>query len=56
MQAYTMYDKDLDEWYVSIYDTRNYANSQQFFGYTTEQQAKDDMPLLVAKMRSRRWN
>jgi hypothetical protein len=54
MQAYVMYDKELDEWYVSVYDTRNYANSQQFFGYETKAQAEADMPLLVAKLRSRR--
>lgn len=51
MQAYVMFDKELGEWYVSIYDTRNHGNSQQFFGYTTEQQATEDMPILVAKMR-----
>ena len=54
MQACVMYDKELDEWYVSIYDTRDYANSQQFFGYTTKQQAEEDMPLLVAKLQRRR--
>ena len=51
MQAYVMYDIELDEWYVSVYDSRNYANSRQFFGYTTKAQAEEDMPLLVAKMR-----
>jgi len=54
MQAYTMFDKELGEWYVSIYDTRNYANSQQFFGYESKAQAEEDMPLLVVKMR-RSW-
>lgn len=54
MQAVVMFDKELGEWYVSIYDTRNYANSQQFFGYETKRQAEDDMPLLVAKLRARR--
>lgn len=53
MQAYVMYDKELDEWYVSVYDSRNYANSQQFFGYTTKEQAEEDMPLLVARIRRR---
>lgn len=51
MQAAVMFDKELGEWYVSIYDTRNYANSQQFFGYETKAQAEEDMPLLIAKMR-----
>lgn len=51
MQAYAMYDKELDEWYVSIYDADNPDNSRQFFGYTTEEQAAADIPLLIAKMR-----
>jgi len=50
MNAFTMYDADLDEWYVSIYDTRNADNSQQFFGYTTKAQADEDTPFLIAKM------
>lgn len=54
MQSYVMFDKELGEWYVSIYDTRNYANSQQFFGYATKQQAEEDMPLLVVKLQRRR--
>lgn len=54
MQAYAMFDKELGEWYVSIYDSCHYANSQQFFGYTTKEQAEEDMPLLIAKMR-RSW-
>lgn len=53
MEAFTMYDADLDEWYVSIYDRHNTANSRQFFGYTTEQQAADDIPFLIRKMRAR---
>ncbi len=53
MKAYVMFDSELGEWYVSIYDSRNYANSQQFFGYETEQQATEDMPLLIAKLRRR---
>jgi len=53
MQAVVMYDKELGEWYVSIYDTRNYSNSEQFFGYETKAQAEEDMPLLVAKLRRR---
>lgn len=56
MQAAVMFDKELGEWYVSIYDTRNYANSQQFFGYETKEQATEDMPLLVAKLQARRWS
>jgi hypothetical protein len=51
MRAYTMFDKELGEWYVSVYDTRNYANSQQFFGYATKEQAEEDTPILIAKMR-----
>ena len=51
MQAFVMYDKDLDEWYVCICDSRNHANNRQFFGYTTKEQAEEDMPLLVAKLR-----
>jgi hypothetical protein len=54
MQASVMFDKELGEWYVSIYDTRNYANSQQFFGYETKAQAEKDMPFLVARLRARR--
>lgn len=53
MQAYVMFDKELGEWYVSIYDTRNAVNSHQFFGYETKAQAEADMLLLVAKMRRR---
>ncbi len=53
MQAYVMYDSELGEWYVSIYDSRNYSNSQQFFGYETKEQAEEDMPFLVAKLRRR---
>lgn len=55
MQAVVMFDKELGEWYVSIYDNRNYANSQQFFGYESKSQAEEDMPLLVAKLQARRW-
>lgn len=55
MQAYVMFDKELGEWYVSIYDSVNYSNSQQFFGYETRAQAEEDMPLLVAKLRARRY-
>jgi hypothetical protein len=55
MQAVVMFDKELGEWYVSIYDTRNYANSQQFFGYETKAQAEEDMPLLVTKLQARRY-
>lgn len=51
MQAFTMYDPDLDEYYVSIYDARHPERSRQFFGYTTEEQANQDTPLLIAKMR-----
>lgn len=54
MQAFVMYDRELGEWYVSIYDTRNAANSQQFFGYETKEQAEGDMPLLAANLRRRR--
>ena len=54
MKASVMFDKELGEWYVSIYDTLNYANSEQFFGYTTKEQAEEDMPLLVEKLRARR--
>ncbi len=53
MQAYVMFDSELGEWYVSIYDSRNYSNSQQFFGYETEHQATEDMPLLIEKLRRR---
>lgn len=53
MQAYAMYDKELGEWYISIYDSRNYANSEQFFGYETKEQAEGDIPFKIAKMRSR---
>ena len=55
MKAAVMFDKELGEWYVSIYDTRNYSNSQQFFGYETKVQAEEDAPLLVAKLRARRY-
>jgi len=54
MNASVMYDIELGEWYVSIYDTVNYSNSQQFFGYESKEQAEQDMPLLVAKLRKRR--
>ena len=55
MNASVMYDIELGEWYVSIYDSVNYSNSQQFFGYETKAQAEEDMPLLVAKLQARRW-
>jgi hypothetical protein len=54
MQAYAMYDKELDEWYVSIYDADNPDRSRQFFGYATQEQAEGDIPLLLRKMR-RAW-
>ena len=52
MQAFTMYDPELDEYYVSIYDARRPERSRQFFGYATKEQADQDMSLLIAKMRS----
>lgn len=55
MSTVVMFDRELGEWYVSIYDSVNYGNSQQFFGYETKVQAEEDMPLLVAKLRARRY-
>ena len=51
MQAFVMYDADLDEWYISAYDQNDAARSFQVFGYQTREQAEADIPYQIRKRR-----